>query len=156
MAFLANDAVNRVNLHSGIQALAQNGGGVFLMVFLLRAHVSMPAAFLAFAAWTLIPDKFEQKDAPAERSDRGVFITTAIAFFLVEMGDKTQVVTVALAARFHTVLWVAAGTTLGMMIADVPAVFISQAAATKLPLKAIRYVAAASFAALGVWILVRG
>ena len=72
------------------------------------------------------------------------------------MGDKTQVATIALAARFHNVFWVAAGTTLGMMIANTPAVLIGQAAATKLPLKAIRYCAAAAFACLGLWILVSG
>jgi putative Ca2+/H+ antiporter (TMEM165/GDT1 family) len=113
-------------------------------------------AFLAFAAWTLIPDTFEEeKDAPP-KSDRSVFLTTAIAFFFVEMGDKTQVATVALAARFHTVAWVAAGTTLGMMLANTPAVFIGRAAAERLPLTAIRYVAAAAFAGLGVWVLATG
>ncbi len=113
-------------------------------------------AFLAFAVWALIPDKFEEKDEPAEVTGRGVFVTTLIAFFLVEMGDKTQVATVALAARFHNVFWVAAGTTIGMMIANTPAVLIGQAAATKLPLKAIRYCAAAAFAGLGLWILISG
>ena len=113
-------------------------------------------AFLAFGAWTLIPDKFEDKDAPKERAGASVFWTTLVTFFLVEIGDKTQIATVALAARFHQVLLVAAGTTLGMMIADVPAVFLSQAAADRLPLKQIRWVAAASFAAIGLWILVAG
>jgi putative Ca2+/H+ antiporter (TMEM165/GDT1 family) len=113
-------------------------------------------AFIAFGAWALIPDKFEDKDAPRDRPNASVFVTTAVAFFFVEMGDKTQVATVALAARFHQVLWVAAGTTLGMMLANVPAVFLSQAAADRLPLKYIRWAAAASFAALGVWVLVAG
>ena len=113
-------------------------------------------AFLGFAAWTLIPDKFEEdKDAP-KASSRGVFLTTLVAFFLVEMGDKTQVATIALAARFHQVMLVAAGTTVGMMLTNTPAVLIGQAAAGKLPLKAIRYTAAAAFAALGVWVLVTG
>ena len=112
--------------------------------------------FLAFGAWTLIPDKFEDKDAPKDRAGASVFWTTLVTFFLVEIGDKTQIATVALAARFHQVVLVAAGTTLGMMLADVPAVFLSQAAADRLPLKQIRWAAAASFAAIGAWILIAG
>ena len=113
-------------------------------------------AFLGFAAWTLIPDTFEEdKDAP-KATGRGIFLTTLIAFFLVEMGDKTQVATVALAARFHEIVWIAAGTTVGMMLTNTPAVLIGQAAAHRLPLKAIRWTAAAAFAALGVWVLVAG
>lgn len=111
-------------------------------------------AFIGFGAWALIPDKFEDGDRPKDRA--GVFLTTLVAFFFVEMGDKTQVATVALAAKFQQVLLVAAGTTLGMMIANVPAVLIGEAAATRLPLKYIRWAAAASFAAIGVWILVAG
>ena len=117
-------------------------------------HWVLGAAFLAFAAWALIPDKMDEDEST--RSVGGVFITTVVAFFLVEMGDKTQVATVALAARFHEVLWVAAGTTVGMMAANVPAVFLSQAAAGRLPLKYIRWAAAASFAAIGLWVLVAG
>ena len=112
-------------------------------------------AFLAFAAWALVPDKFEEDEHPRERAG-SIFLTTLIAFFFVEMGDKTQVATVALAARFHAVFAVAAGTTLGMMIANVPVVFVGEAAAGKLPLKAIRIFAALCFAAIGVWILVAG
>lgn len=111
-------------------------------------------AFIAFAAWALIPDKFDEGDRPKDRA--GVFLTTLVAFFLVEMGDKTQVATVALAAKFQQVLWVTAGTTLGMMIANVPAVLIGEAAATRLPLKYIRWAAAASFAVIGLWILIAG
>ena len=109
-------------------------------------------AFIAFAGWALIPDEFGEGDRPKDRA--GVFLTTLVAFFFVEMGDKTQVATVALAAKFQQVLVVAAGTTLGMMIANVPAVLIGEAAATRLPLKYIRWAAAACFAAIGVWILV--
>ncbi|HYD45588.1 MAG TPA: TMEM165/GDT1 family protein [Phenylobacterium sp.] len=111
------------------------------------------AAFIAFAIWALIPDKFEDDEAPPARSGQSIFWTTTIAFFLVEMGDKTQVATVALAARFHDILMVAAGTTLGMMIANAPAVWLGEAAATRLPLKLIRILAAACFAGIGVWIL---
>jgi putative Ca2+/H+ antiporter (TMEM165/GDT1 family) len=109
-------------------------------------------SFLAMAAWMLVPDKLEDEESAAVRF--GVFGTTLVAFFLVEMGDKTQIATLALAARFNDILTVAAGTTLGMMIANTPAVLIGEAAATRLPLKSIRWAAAASFAAIGVWILV--
>ena len=112
--------------------------------------------FLAFAAWALIPDKFEEDDEPPKRDGASVFWTTTVAFFFVEMGDKTQVATAALGARFQDVALVAAGTTLGMMLANAPAVLIGEAAATKLPLKLIRLVAAASFAAIGLWILIAG
>jgi putative Ca2+/H+ antiporter (TMEM165/GDT1 family) len=112
-------------------------------------------AFLAFAGWALIPDKFEEDERPKERAG-SVFLTTLVAFFFVEMGDKTQVATVALAARFHEVLAVAGGTTLGMMLANAPVVFVGEAAAGRLPLKLIRLLAAASFAAIGLWILVAG
>jgi putative Ca2+/H+ antiporter (TMEM165/GDT1 family) len=112
-------------------------------------------AFLAFAAWTLIPDKYADKGGP-HASTSGVFITTLIAFFLVEMGDKTQVATVALAARYQSIVLVAAGTTVGMMLANAPGVFIGEAASEKVPIKWIRLAAAASFAAIGVWVLVAG
>lgn len=111
-------------------------------------------AFIGFGVWALIPDKFEDGDRPKDRA--GVFLTTLVAFFFVEMGDKTQVATVALAAKFQQVAMIAAGTTLGMMIANVPAVLVGEAAATRLPLKYIRWAAAASFAAIGVWVLVAG
>lgn len=128
--------------------------GAFLEGLWMRWVLGL--AFLAFAAWALIPDKFEEDEHPKERGGGSVFLTTLVAFFFVEMGDKTQVATVALAARFHEVLLVAAGTTLGMMIANVPVVFLGEAAARRLPLKLIRGLAAASFAAIGLWILLRG
>jgi putative Ca2+/H+ antiporter (TMEM165/GDT1 family) len=112
--------------------------------------------FIGFGAWALIPDKFEDDEAPSAVRAGSVFLTTAIAFFFVEMGDKTQVATVALAAKLHSILLVAAGTTLGMMIANAPAVWIGEAAATRLPLRYIRWAAAACFAAIGVWILTFG
>ncbi|HEY0053679.1 MAG TPA: TMEM165/GDT1 family protein [Caulobacteraceae bacterium] len=112
--------------------------------------------FLAFAAWALVPDRFDDCPQDARRSAAAVFWATTAAFFLVEMGDKTQVATAAMAARFQDVAAVVAGSTLGMMIANVPAVLIGEAAATRLPLKSIRWAAAASFAAVGVWVLVAG
>jgi putative Ca2+/H+ antiporter (TMEM165/GDT1 family) len=114
------------------------------------AHWVLGIAFIAFAGWTLIPDKLGDDEAPP-KSAHGVFWTTVICFFMAEMGDKTQVATLALAARFHTILPVAAGTTIGMMLADGPAVFISRAAAGRIPVKAIRIVAAVAMVALGVW-----
>ena len=101
------------------------------------------------AAWTLVPDK--EEELKTSSSNWGAFATTLAAFFLVEIGDKTQIATVALAARFHTVFLVAAGTTLGMMIADVPAVFLGEAAVKVIPMKYVRIGAAALFAIIGVW-----
>jgi Ca2+/H+ antiporter, TMEM165/GDT1 family len=112
-------------------------------------------AFLAFAGWALVPDKMDEDDAPPCTTG-SIFWCTAAAFFMVEIGDKTQIATVALGARFHDLASVAAGTTLGMMLANIPAVLIGERAATALPLKWIRLAAAALFAAVGVWILVTG
>ena len=111
-------------------------------------------AFLAFAGWALIPDKLEEDEAPPALKAGSIFLTTAVAFFLVEMGDKTQVATIALGAQFHNVALVAAGTTFGMMLANTPAVLLGEVAATKIPLKVIRWIAAAGFAAVGLWILI--
>jgi putative Ca2+/H+ antiporter (TMEM165/GDT1 family) len=108
-------------------------------------------SFLAVAAWVLIPDRLDAgAGAGAGVGAYGAFLETLVAFFLAEMGDKTQVATVALAARYSAVASVTAGTTLGMMIANVPAVLGGAALAGRLPLKAIRVAAAAMFAALGV------
>jgi putative Ca2+/H+ antiporter (TMEM165/GDT1 family) len=105
-------------------------------------------SFLAMAVWTLVPDKFEEGDAKLAR--HGVFLTTFIAFFLAEMGDKTQIATVALAAQFQAYWAVVAGTTLGMMLANVPAVFLGDRLAGRLPVRLVHGVAAAIFAVLGV------
>ena len=107
--------------------------------------------FLAMAAWTLVPDKV---DATATLPRFGVFLTTLIVFFVAEMGDKTQVATVALAARFDALAAVVAGTTLGMMIANVPAVLFGERIAAKVPLRLVHGIAAAIFAVLGVLTLV--
>lgn len=106
------------------------------------------ASFLGMAAWTLVPDKIDEDDA--KLAHYGVFATTLIAFFLAEMGDKTQIATVALAARFNALTAVVAGTTLGMMIANVPAVYLGNRIAGKIPLKLVHGIAAAIFAVLGV------
>jgi putative Ca2+/H+ antiporter (TMEM165/GDT1 family) len=107
-------------------------------------------SFIAMAAWTLVPDKMDEDDQPRMWEKAGPFIATTVSFFLVEIGDKTQIATIALGARFGDLLLVTAGTTLGMLIADVPAVFVGNAMADKLPLKLVRMVAAALFAILGV------
>lgn len=105
-------------------------------------------SFIGMAVWTLIPDKFEEGDAKLARF--GVFGTTLVAFFLAEMGDKTQIATVALAAQYHSIFSVVAGTTLGMMIANVPAVFLGDRVAHRMPVRVVHGVAAAIFAVLGV------
>lgn len=109
--------------------------------------------FLAMAVWIMIPDKLDDDDAKVDASHHSIFITTLIAFFLAEMGDKTQIATVALAAQYASLLWVVAGTTLGMMIANVPAVLLGDRMANRLPLTLVHGVAAAIFVVLGVLIL---
>jgi Ca2+/H+ antiporter, TMEM165/GDT1 family len=110
-------------------------------------------SFLSVALWALFPDKY--KGDPKSVSRAGAFISTLVAFFLAEIGDKTQIATVALAARFELFYAVVAGTTLGMMLANVPAVFVGGKLADKLPVKAIRISAAIVFAVLGVLTLTR-
>ena len=105
-------------------------------------------SFIGMAIWTLIPDEFDEKDARVARF--GVFGTTVVAFFMAEMGDKTQIATVALAAQYHSLLAVVSGTTLGMMIANVPAVLLGDRIAHRLPVKIVHRIAAAIFAILGV------
>ncbi len=105
-------------------------------------------SFLAMALWTLIPDKLDEGDARLPRL--GVFGATLVAFFLAEMGDKTQVATVALAAQYQALAAVVAGTTLGMMVANVPAVLLGERIAQRMPVRLVHGIAAALFAALGV------
>ncbi len=108
-------------------------------------------SFIAMAAWMLIPDKLdEDQDKPARY---GVFLTTLVAFFVVEMGDKTQIATVALAAHYTSLIAVVVGTTLGMMIANVPAVLLGEVAAKKLPMRVVHAVVALIFVVLGIVIL---
>lgn len=112
---------------------------------------AIAASFIAMAAWTLIPDKLDDEGQKPARF--GAFITTLIAFFLVEMGDKTQIATIALGARFHDVLPVTMGTTLGMMIANVPAVFVGHELLKYVPLDIVRMIAAGLFLVIGLWVI---
>ncbi len=105
-------------------------------------------SFIGMAIWTLIPDKLD--DEETRLAKMGVFGTTLVAFFLAEMGDKTQIATVALAAQFQSLALVVAGTTLGMMIANVPAVLLGDRAAHRIPVRLVHGVAAVLFAILGV------
>ena len=111
-------------------------------------------SFAAVAAWALVPDKLDEDEVKPPRF--GAFVATLIAFFIVEIGDKTQVATVVLAAQYSPLWQVIAGTTLGMAIANVPVVLLGSRFAAKLPLKAARYAAAAIFAALAIWVAVGG
>ena len=109
-------------------------------------------SFLAMAAWIMVPDKLDDDEADVT-GKMGVFATTVIAFFLAEMGDKTQIATVALAAKYNSVILVSLGTTLGMMLANVPAVLLGEVAAKKLPLRLVHSVCALIFAIIGVLVL---
>jgi putative Ca2+/H+ antiporter (TMEM165/GDT1 family) len=107
------------------------------------------ASFLAMAAWMLIPDKLDDAGLDRKPPRFGVFGTTVIAFFLAEMGDKTQVATVMLAARYDVWAAVVAGTTLGMMLANVPVVWLGERITRRVPIRAVHAVSAVIFAALG-------
>jgi putative Ca2+/H+ antiporter (TMEM165/GDT1 family) len=111
-------------------------------------------SFIAMAVWTLIPDKIEEEETQIAKRF-GVFGATLVTFFLAEMGDKTQIATVALAAHYGAPLMVVIGTTLGMLIADVPAVFVGNKFAEKIPMKLVHSIAAAIFAIMGVLTLLK-
>lgn len=140
VATLANHALAAL---VGAQAAALLDSDIF--------RYAIGASFVAMAAWTLIPDKFEDDEAPKPRF--GAFVTTLIAFFLVEMGDKTQVATIALGAQYQNVVAVTSGTTLGMMIANVPAIFLGQELLKRVDLGKVRLIAAALFLVIGLWVL---
>lgn len=106
-------------------------------------------SFLGMAIWTLIPDKIEEEETQIAHR-LGVFGATLVTFFLAEMGDKTQIATVAMAAHYATPLLVIAGTTLGMLIADVPAVFVGNKFANRIPMKLVHAIAAGIFAVMGL------
>jgi len=106
-------------------------------------------SFIAMAIWMLIPDKIDETDT-GSAPRFGVFGTTVLAFFLAEMGDKTQIATVMLAAQYHAYLWVVAGTTLGMMLANAPVVWLGERMTRLVPLRVVHGVSALIFAALGL------
>lgn len=110
-------------------------------------------AFLAFAAWALIPDKLREGDAKADKY--GPFVTTLVSFFLAEMGDKTQFATIALGAKYASLTMVVIGTSLGMMAANIPAVLLGERLARVIPLAKMRFIAAALFAVFGVLVLLK-
>ena len=110
-------------------------------------------SFIAMAGWMLIPDKLDG-DAGASRKLGGVLLTTTVLFFLVEIGDKTQIATVALAARFESLAAVVLGTTLGMMLANAPVAFFGDALARRVPVRLVHVIAALVFAVLGVGVLI--
>jgi len=113
------------------------------------------ASFIAMAVWMLIPDKIDEEEA--DKVPRlGVFATTVVAFFLAEMGDKTQVATVMLAAQYHAYYWVIAGTTVGMMLANAPVVWLGERVTRLVPLRLVHVVSALIFLGLGVWALMAG
>ncbi|HKU88729.1 MAG TPA: TMEM165/GDT1 family protein [Steroidobacteraceae bacterium] len=127
------------------------------LVGLIGAHTLrwiLGLSFIAMAVWTLIPDSAPDEESATPR--HGVFLTTVVAFFIVEMGDKTQIATVALAAQFQSIVYVVIGTTLGMMLANVPVVFAGDALIRRVPLKVVRVATALSFVALGLYVLATG
>jgi putative Ca2+/H+ antiporter (TMEM165/GDT1 family) len=110
-------------------------------------------SFLAFACWALIPDTLEESEQSSTR--HGAFLTTLVMFFLAEMGDKTQLATIALGAKYADLMAVTMGTTLGMMAANIPAVLLGETLAKRFPLSKMRFIAAALFAIFGVLILLK-
>ncbi|HEU0277534.1 MAG TPA: TMEM165/GDT1 family protein [Rhodanobacteraceae bacterium] len=113
------------------------------------------ASFLAVAAWALLPEKSGNDDPASSTRGRSVFIASTLAFFLAELGDRTQIATVVLGAHYRPLWQVIAGSTSGMLLANVPVVWLGARFAARLPLRAARLGAAALFAILGVWILLR-
>ncbi|HEX7369029.1 MAG TPA: TMEM165/GDT1 family protein [Rhodanobacteraceae bacterium] len=111
-------------------------------------------SFLAVAAWALLPEKSDDAE-PSPKRGHGVFIATVIAFFIAELGDRTQIATVVLGAHYHPLWQVIAGSTAGMLVANVPVVFLGARFAARLPLRATRLAAAALFAIVGIWVLLR-
>jgi putative Ca2+/H+ antiporter (TMEM165/GDT1 family) len=133
-------------LNNIIACLLGEWAGTLLSPQLLRWVLGI--SFLAMAAWALIPEKMDEE--VRVRGAYGVFVLTAVTFFLAEMGDKTQIVALALAARYNALIAVVAGTTLGMMIVNVPTVLFAERATRWVPLKLVRLIAAGIYAVLGV------
>ncbi|MBP6765003.1 MAG: TMEM165/GDT1 family protein [Rubrivivax sp.] len=135
--------------HAGASAL-----GTWLTAWLDPTWMRwvLGASFIAVALWMLVPDKAEDEN-PQAGSRLGVFGVTTVAFFLAEMGDKTQIATVMLAARYESLFWVTMGTTLGMMIANVPAVLLGDKVVARVPIAWVHRIAAVVFASLGAAVL---
>jgi Ca2+/H+ antiporter, TMEM165/GDT1 family len=132
-------------------AAAAVGGVVATLMGPAALRWVIGLSFIAMAAWMLVPDKIDAAEVEGTGfGARGVFITTVVAFFLAEMGDKTQIATVALAARYPDIVMVVLGTTLGMMLANVPAVFFGDRLAQRVPMRLVHGISAAIFAVLGV------
>ena len=141
-----------------VATLANHGIAAFLghsIAGLLEGvwfRYAVGAGFIAMAAWTLVPDELDDDEEPRP-SRFGAFVTTTIAFFIVEIGDKTQIATIALGAQFQNVVLVTAGTTLGMMLANVPAVWFGNAIVERVSLATVRIAAAILFLAIGLWVI---
>ncbi|MCR6657802.1 MAG: TMEM165/GDT1 family protein [Asticcacaulis sp.] len=129
-------------------------GGTLLTHTALKAWMPLILAlsFIGLGLWILVPDKVDDEDG-AVKKDYGAFVTTTIMFFLAEMGDKTQFATIALAAEYNNILMVVAGSTFGMMIANVPAVIFGDKIMKYVPLKWVRIVASLLFVGFGAWAL---
>jgi len=129
------------------------GAWVARMVGPERLRIFLALSFIAMAVWTLIPDKLGAAKTSTPRL--GIFGSTLVAFFLVEMGDKTQIATAALAAKYGTLLPVIAGTTLGLLLVDIPTVLLGDQIARRMPLRAVRITSAAIYLGLGVLLLIQ-
>ena len=138
-------------VNHGISAFA--GRQVAGLVDAQWFQIAVAIGFIVMAGWILVPDKLDDEESFTQRG--GPFLTTLVAFFLVEIGDKTQIATIALGAQYHSVIAVALGTTVGMMIANTPAVFLGEAIVQRISLKATRFAAAALFLILGILQLAR-
>lgn len=114
-------------------------------------EIAVATGFILMALWTLVPDRIDEDEAAAARGGRSAFMVALVAFFLAEMGDKTQVATVALGGQYQSLLWVTLGTTLGMMIANVPAVLLGERITRLVPMRLVRILAAAALALTGAW-----
>jgi putative Ca2+/H+ antiporter (TMEM165/GDT1 family) len=116
-------------------------------------QIAIGVSFIAMAAWTLVPDRLEDEEGTRAADGYGAFMTTLISFFLIEMGDKTQVATITLGSQFKDALVVTVATTLGMMIANVPAVFLGHELLKRIPLHKVRRIAAGLFLLIGILVV---
>ena len=114
-------------------------------------RIAVALGFIAMALWTLVPDKLDDDEEELVKRRGSAFLTTMVSFFIVEMGDKTQVATIALGAHYHNVLVVAAGTTAGMLLVNGPSVYLGDRLMRHISMRAAHLVAAALFAGLGLW-----